>query len=123
MSEPTDHEVARRAVLDSAGEDEYGAWEILAAVRSALPDRDEATQRSLAAGAVRSLAGDGLVELVRGRALDGGPAKPADAGELDAPGAWEPAVEQPSYLSLRITPAGEDAYYAMLRDRHHDGHA
>jgi hypothetical protein len=112
----SDADLARRAVLDSAGEDDWGLWEILAAVRTALPGRDEDALRSLAAGAVRELAGDGLVEVRSGRLLDDGPTAPADLAVLDAPAAWEPAGEEPSYLALRITPAGEQAYYAMLRD-------
>jgi hypothetical protein len=112
----SDRELARRAVLDSAGEDDWGLWEILAAVRSALPGRDEADLRTLAAGAVRALAAEGLVEVLSGRLLDEGPATPADLAVLDTPAAWAPAGEQPSYLGLRITPAGEAAYYAMLRE-------
>jgi hypothetical protein len=112
----TDAELARRAVLDSAGEDDWGLWEIVAAVNSALPGRDEAALHALAAGAVRELAAEGLVQVVSGRLLDDGPTAPADLAVLDAPAAWEPAGDQPSYLGLRITPAGEAAYYAMLRD-------
>ena len=110
MSDP---DVARRAVLDSAGEDEYGLWEILAAVRSALPGRSEDDLRALAAGAVRSLAGDGLVELRRGRALHDDRAQTVGLEQLDERRAWEPAADEPSYLTLRITPTGEQAYYAQ----------
>jgi hypothetical protein len=113
MSDP---DVARRAVLDSAGEDEYGLWEILAGVRSALPGRSEDEWRALAAGAVRSLAGDGLVELRRGRALDNEPAQRVSLDQLHELRAWEPSGDEPSYLTLHITPAGEQAYYAMLRE-------
>jgi hypothetical protein len=70
----TDAELARRAVLDSAGEDDWGLWEIF------------------------------------------GTTTPADLAVLDTRAAWEPAGEQPSYLGPRITPAGEEAYYAMLRE-------
>jgi hypothetical protein len=107
-----DAEQARRAVLDSAGEDEFGLWEILAAVRTALPGRDESALRTLAAGAVRELIGEGLVELRRGRALDNEATVPADAAVLE----WEPAGDAPSYLSLRITSSGERAYYEQLRE-------
>jgi hypothetical protein len=106
---------ARDALLDSAGEDDYGIWEMLAAVRSALPDVDEDERRRLAREALADLESRGLVELVRGRALHGGPVEPVPLSELDAPEAWEPAGDEPSYLSVRITPAGEDAYYEMLR--------
>ena len=110
MSDP---DVARRAVLDSAGEDEYGLWEILAAVRSALPGRAEAEWRSLADGAVRGLAADGLVELRRGRALDNDRAQVVSLDQLNELRAWEPSGDEPSYLTLHITPAGEQAYYAQ----------
>jgi hypothetical protein len=112
----TDAELARRAVLDSAGEDDWGLWEIFATVNGALPGRDDAAVRALAAGAVRELAAQGLVEVLSGRLLDDGPTTPADLAVLDTPAAWEPAGEQPSYLGLRITPAGEEAYYAMLHE-------
>jgi hypothetical protein len=111
----TDADRARWAVLDSVGEDDYGLWEILAGVRSALPGRDEACWRALADAAVRALAADGLVELRRGRALHNERAQPVSLDQLDEPRAWEPAGDEPSYLTLHITPAGEDAYYAMLR--------
>ncbi len=111
-----DSDLARRAVLDSAGEEEWGLWEILAGVRSALPGRDEAQWRALADGAVRSLAADGLVELRRGRALHNDRAQAVSLDQLDERRAWEPAGDEPSYLSLHITPAGEAAYYAMLRE-------
>jgi hypothetical protein len=80
-------------------------------VRSALPGCDEAEWRELAADAVRSLAADGLVELRRGRALHNEPAAPVGLDRLD----WEPAGDAPSYLTLHITPAGEQAYYAQAR--------
>jgi hypothetical protein len=112
----SDSELARRAVLDSAGEDDWGLWEILAGVRSALPGRDEAEWRTLADGAVRSLAGEGLVELRRGRALHNERAQPVSLDQLDERRAWEPAGDEPSYLTLHITPGGKEAYYAMLRE-------
>jgi hypothetical protein len=110
----TDAELARRAVLDSAGEDDWGLWEIFGTVNSALPGRDEAAVRALADGAVRSLVADGLVEVRRGRALHNERAQPVSLDQLDERRAWEPAGDEPSYLSLHITPAGEAAYYAML---------
>ena len=116
MPPETDAEVARRAILDIVGEDDWGLWEIFATVNGAVPGRDEAAVRALAAGAVRTLAAQRLVEVVSGRLLDDGPTTPADLAVLDTPAAWEPAGEQPSYLGLRITPAGEEAYYAMLRE-------
>jgi hypothetical protein len=106
---------ARDAILDSIGEDEYGTWELLAAVRTALPDLEEDELRTTARQAFAGLEADGLVELWRGRALQGGPTERADVSALDAPGAWEPAGEEPSYLTAAITPAGEEAYYALLR--------
>ena len=109
----SDSDVARRAVLDSAGEDDFGMWEILAGVRTALPGRSEDELRALAAGAVRDLVADGLVELRRGRALHNERAQPVDLDQLDARLAWEPAGDEPSYLTLHITPAGEQAYYAQ----------
>jgi hypothetical protein len=104
-----DAELARRTVLDSAGEDEYGLWEILAAVRTEFAGRDEAELQTLAAGAVRELIGEGLVELRRGRGLDNEETVPADPARLE----WEPAGDEPSYLTLHITPAGERAYRAL----------
>jgi hypothetical protein len=95
-------------VLDIAGEDDWGLWEVLATVRAELPGREEAELRALAAGAVRELIAAGLVELRRGRGLDDErDTVPADPADLE----WEPAGEQPSYLSLHITSAGERAYY------------
>jgi hypothetical protein len=96
-------EIARREVLDSAAEDDCGLWEILAGVRSALPGRSEHEWRALADAAVRSLAADGLVEVRRGRALHNEPAQPVTLDRLD----WEPAGDEPSYLTLHITPAGQ----------------
>jgi hypothetical protein len=94
-------------VLDSAGEDDWGLWEVLGTVRTELPGRDEAELRALAAGAVRELVAEGLVELRRGRGLHNEETAPADPADLQ----WEPAGDEPSYLTLHITPAGERAYY------------
>jgi hypothetical protein len=95
-------------VLDSAGEDDWGLWEVLATVRTEFPGRDEAELRALAAGAVRELVAEGLVELRHGRGLDDErDTVPADPADLE----WEPAGDEPSYLTLHITPAGARAYY------------
>ena len=96
-------------MLDSAGEDDWGLWEVLAGIRTEFPGRDEAELRALAAGAVRALVAEGLVELRRGRGLHDEATVPADPAEL----AWEPAVDEPGYLTLHITPAGERAYRAL----------
>jgi hypothetical protein len=65
---------------------------------------------------VRSLAAEGLVELRRGRALHNERAQSVSLDQLEELRAWEPAGDEPSYLTLHITPAGEAAYYAMLRE-------
>ena len=95
-------------MLDSAGEDVWGLWEVLGGIRTEFAGREEAELRALATGAVRALIDEGLVEVRRGRGLDDEQdTVPADPAQLE----WEPAGEQPSYLTLHITPAGERAYY------------
>lgn len=106
---------AREVLLDTLGDDDFGTWELLWVLGAQLPDMPDDELRAVARTALGGLVVEGLAEIRRGRPLhDGGPARIVDASELDAPDAWEPAGDQPSYLSAGLTAAGEEAYYAFL---------
>lgn len=106
---------ARELLLDTLGDDDFATWELLWVLGAQLPEMPDEELRALARAALGALVADGLAEIRRGRSLhDGGPARPVDASELDAPDAWEPAGDAPSYLAAGLTPAGEEAYYALL---------
>lgn len=114
MTEPTDIDRAEYALLDFAGEDDWGLWEAMDVIRTVFPELDEQAGRALAGRAIANLVERGHLRLLRGRALDeDGPAEPADVSALADPASFEPAGDAPEYLSIAITPAGEEAYYAL----------
>jgi hypothetical protein len=60
----------RAEIIQSAGEDYYGLWELIWALNTAHPEIDEATKVAAAASAIVPLLQEGAIRLYRGEWRD-----------------------------------------------------